>query len=253
MQEIPMDKMPKTLNPQSPIPLYRQLADILSERIRCGDYSVASRIPSENHMAADYGIGRPTVRQATDFLIRKGLLIRKRGSGTYVCARTKELDLFSLGGTLSAFQKEGIDVDVRIIENMKHIHVPNDSDNPFSGQTVYFLSRVSSVEGTPLLLEEMYFSAALFPGIDGMDLSGRSISRTVDEVYYMKPSDGKQTFGIGHPGPERALQLGISPQTSVLVVKRYLHFPRAANGIYAELFCITERFVFSQNLRNLTE
>jgi len=248
-----MDTIPKTLNSQSPIPLYRQLADILSAKIRSGGYPVASKIPSENRLAAEFGIGRPTVRQATDFLIRKGLLLRKRGSGTYVCAQTKEVDLFSLGGTLSAFQSKGIDVDIRIRKRIKLIDIPDGAENPFSGQDAYFFSRVSSVEGAPLLLEEMYLSAFLFPGIADMDLSGRSISRIVDEVYYMRPSGGKQTFSIGTPGPERALQLDISTETSVLVVKRFLHFPHRANGIYAELFCKTDRFAFSQNLGVLME
>lgn len=247
-----MDTTPKTLNPQSPIPLYRQLAEILAAKIRNGEYQVASRIPSENHMAAEFGIGRPTVRQATDFLIRKGLLLRRRGSGTYVCARTKDVDLFSLGGTLSAFESKGIDVDIRIRKNIKLIDIPEDADNPFSGQSAYFFSRVSSVDGVPLLLEEMYLSAFLFPGIGDMDLSGRSISRIVDEIYYMQPSSGKQTFSIRAPGAERALQLGVSADTSVLVVKRFLHFPKGTNGIYAELFCITDRFAFSQNLGSLT-
>ena len=246
-----LNSIPNTLNPQSPIPLYRQLADILSAKIRCGEYPVASRIPSEHHLASEFGIGRPTVRQATDYLIRKGLLQRKRGSGTYVCDRTKEVDLFSLGGTLSAFQRKGIEVDVKIKENIKLIDVPAGVDNPFSGQKSFFLSRISSVEGEPLLLEEMYFSALLFPGINTIDLSGRSISRIVEEIYYMRPSGGKQTFSIGIPGSERALQLGVSPKKSVLLVKRFLDFPQMSNGIYAELFCITDRFAFSQNLRSL--
>ena len=103
------------------------------------------------------------------------------------------------------------------------------------------------------MLEEMYLSTLLFPGIDDMDLSGRSISRIVDEIYYMQPSGGKQTFSIGHPGAERALQLDISPETYVLVVKRFLHFPKEENGVYTELFCKTDRFDFSQNLEVLMQ
>ena len=248
-----LNTIPKKLNPQSPIPLYRQLADILSAEIRNGGYPVESRIPSENRLASEYGIGRPTVRQATDYLIRKGLLLRKRGSGTYVCSRSKEVDLFSLGGTLSAFQSKGIEVTIQIREKIKLIGVPDDADNPFSGQNAFFLTRVSSVEGEPLLLEEMYLSVSLFPGIGDMDLSGRSISRIVEDVYYMKPSGGKQTFSIGSPGSDRALQLGIFAETPVLLVKRFLNFPQMSNGIYAELYCITDRFDFSQNLGTLTD
>jgi GntR family transcriptional regulator len=239
---------PGALNPQSPIPLYRQLADILVDRIRSGEYPVASRIPSENVLSETYGIGRPTARQATDYLIRKGLLLRKRGSGTYVQAPTSEVDLLSLGGTLSAFQKEGIEIQTRLNGSAKMIQIPKEADNPFSGGNAFFLSRISSVEGSPVLLEEMLFSPVLFPGIDAMDLTGKSISRIVEEAYYLKPSGGKQTFRVATPGPERGLRLGISGKAPVLLVKRYLHFPRMENGIYSELYCLTDRFAFSQNI-----
>jgi GntR family transcriptional regulator len=242
------DSAPGALNPQSPIPLYRQLADILTVRIRSGEYPVDSRIPSENDLSATYGIGRPTARQATEHLIRKGLLLRKRGSGTYVREKVNEVDLFSLGGTSSAFQKEGIDIQTRLNGTARRIHMPKEADHPFSGSHVYFLSRITSVDGEPVLLEEMFFSTVLFSGFDEMDLSGKSISRVVEEVYYLKPSGGKQNFSIGIPGPERALRLGISEKTPILLVKRFLHFPRMENGIYAELYCLTDRFVFSQTL-----
>jgi len=242
------DSTPGALNPQSPIPLYRQLADILVARIRSGEYPVASRIPSENQLSAAYGIGRPTARQATDHLIRKGLLLRKRGSGTYVQERVNEVDLFSLGGTSSAFQKEGIDIQTKLDGPVKRIHMTNEADHPFSGSHAYFLSRITSVEGSPVLLEEMFLSTVLFSGMDAMDLSGKSISRVVEEVYYLKPSGGKQTFSVSIPGPERGLRLGIAEETPVLLVKRFLNFPRMENGIYAELYCLTDRFVFSQTL-----
>jgi GntR family transcriptional regulator len=236
------------LNPQSPIPLYRQLADILATRIRNGEYPVASRIPSENALSETYGIGRPTARQATDHLIRKGLLIRKRGSGTYVQARSNDVDLFSLGGTLSAFQNEGIDVATRLNGPVRRIQVPEDADNPFSGETAYYLSRISSVDGNPILLEEMFLSPVLFPGIDAVDLAGKSVSRSVEEVFFLKPTGGKQTFRVVDPSSEQCRQLRIPGSEKLLQVKRFLHFPRMDNGIYAEIYCLTDRFVFSQTL-----
>jgi GntR family transcriptional regulator len=72
------------LNPESPLPLYRQLAELLLERIRVGEYTSGSRIPSEPELARTFRIGRPTVRQATDLLVRRRCLERRRGSGTYV-------------------------------------------------------------------------------------------------------------------------------------------------------------------------
>jgi len=69
----------------SPVPLYRQLADRLSAAIERGRFPVGERIPSEHELSRRYGVGRPTVRQATEVPVRRGLLRRRRGAGTCVC------------------------------------------------------------------------------------------------------------------------------------------------------------------------
>ena len=66
-------------------------------RIRAGEYTLGSRIPSEPELARTFGIGRPTVRQATDQLIQKRRLERRRGSGTFVTEPPAEVDLFQRG------------------------------------------------------------------------------------------------------------------------------------------------------------
>jgi len=236
------------LNPRSPIPLYRQLADLLLLKVRSGEYPPGSRIPSEHALAAAYRIGRPTARQATDWLVRKGVLTRKRGSGTYVRAPQEEVDLFSLAGTLSAFHKKGISVASRILRGMFLTPVPEDDENPFSGGRAYFLSRLSRVGTDPVLLEDIYLHPEIFAGIDQVDLEDRSLSQIVDEMYFLKPVGGKQNFRIEHLNGEKARVLGVAPSTPILAVQRFIHFEPVSNGVYSELFCRTDRFVFSQTL-----
>jgi len=236
------------LNPESPIPLYRQLADILLVQINSGDYPPGSRLPSENNLAAKYGIGRPTARQATELLVRKRILKRKRGSGTFVCKEQKEVDLFSLAGTISAFHKKGISIKTRILQKTRLQTIGQDSENPFSNQKAYFVSRLSLVEKIPVLIEDIYLHAALFAGIDRFDLSGRSLSQIVAEHYYMHPVGGKQNFRIGYLSGKKGAKLAVSPQTPMLTVKRFLNFKQAQDAIYSELFCRTDHFVFSQTI-----
>jgi GntR family transcriptional regulator len=241
------------LNSQSPIPLYHQLADIILEKIRSGEYPPGSRIPSENSLAATYGIGRPTARQATDLLVRKRMLVRKRGSGTFVGESRKEVDLFSLAGTISSFHKKGISIKTQIIEDIRLETVENDSENPFSGQVVYFFSRLSSVEDMPVLIEDIYLHSALFSGIERFNLQGRSLSEIVEAQYYMRPTGGKQNFRIGYLTGEKAKNLNISSDIPILKVKRFLHFEQEKNAIYSELFCRTDRFVFSQTIGGISD
>ncbi|MFP5212656.1 MAG: GntR family transcriptional regulator, partial [Acidobacteriota bacterium] len=192
------------LNPQSPIPLYHQLSELILAKIRSGEYPAGSKIPSEHVLATQYSIGRPTVRQAVDLLVRKRLLDRRRGSGTFVSPRQEEVDLFSLGGTISSFHKKGISLETRILEGVRIVDVEGGPENPFSGGRAFFLSRLSLVEDTPVLLEEIYLHPECFPGLDSMELEGRSLSRIVDERYAMRPVSGRQNFSIGYVEEGRA-------------------------------------------------
>ncbi len=236
------------LNTQSPVPLYRQLAEILMAGIRSGDYPPGDRIPSEPQLAKDYGIGRPTVRQAIDVLVRKRLLSRRRGSGTYVRAPEQEIDLFSLAGTSSAFHKKGIAVDVQLLQNTRRVNVPADAENPFAGGTAFYLSRLNRVGGSPVLLEAIYLHPVLFKGIERVELSGRSLSQVVESSFYMRPVGGRQTFRIGCLDAPKAAVMDITADTPVLVVHRFLNFKQATNAVFSILYCNTDTFVFSQQI-----
>ena len=236
------------LNPQSPVPLYHQLADILLAKIRSGDYAPGRRIPSEHQLASEYAIGRPTVRQAVDQLVRKNLLIRRRGSGTFVCKPREEVGLFSLDGTTASFRRSGLAVETRILHPIGSTHIDGDAENPFRGRQAFFLSRLTRVEGNPVLIEDMYLHPDLFAGIDRMNLEGRSLSEIAEDSFYTRPVRGKQNFRIGAVDARKARPLGVLTTTPILIVKRFLHFPQADNAFYSELFCRTDQLVFSHTL-----
>jgi GntR family transcriptional regulator len=236
------------LNPESPIPLYHQLAERLSAQIRTGELAPGVRIPSEHQLVAMYGIGRPTVRQALDSLVRQGLLCRRRGSGTFVCEPVQEIDLFSLDGTRAAFHKKGLMADTCIRTAIRLQLVEDTQDNPFSGRQAYFLSRLTSLDGKPVLLEDLYLHPQLFAGIDKLDLADGSLSRIAAEHFLLRPQGGKQSFRIGYLDASRARCLEVSPTTPLLQVERRLDFAAGRDGFFSRLFCRTEHVVFSQHM-----
>jgi GntR family transcriptional regulator len=236
------------LNTRSPIPLYHQLADILLGKIRNGEFPSGARIPSEHQLSRDYAIGRPTARQATDLLVRKGILVRKRGSGTFVGPVRQEVDLFTLAGTTSAFEKKSISVETGVVSPTGLTTVADNPENPFCGKPAYFFSRLSRVEGIPVLLEDLYLDPLHFKGIDRVDLSVCSLSQVVRDRYYLTPTGGKQNFRIGYPDGKRARLLALSENTPILIVNRFIHFSDIENAVYSDLYCRTDRFIFSQTL-----
>jgi DNA-binding GntR family transcriptional regulator len=68
----------------SPVPLYFQVATRLQQQIESGEIPVGSRLENEVELAERLGVSRPTMRSAISYLVERGLLIRKRGVGTMI-------------------------------------------------------------------------------------------------------------------------------------------------------------------------
>jgi GntR family transcriptional regulator len=236
------------LNPAAPLPLYQQLAELLSREIADGSLGPGARLPSELELARRHDIGRPTVRQATELLVQRGLLERRRGSGTFVREAARQVDLFSLGGTLSSFREGGLDSVTRLLGKLTERQVGTDPDNPFSERRALLLTRLSSVAEKPVLLERIFFDPEVFVGLGELPLSGASLSRIVEERYYLKATHAEQSFRVALPPEDVREALGISARSALLLVKRALFFPRAPRAIFSELYCRTGELVFSQTI-----
>ena len=238
----------QSLSAESPLPLYHQLADVLMARIRSGEYLSGARIPSEPELARTFGIGRPTVRQATELLIRRKRLERRRGSGTYVIDPPEEVDLLSLAGTMASFEKTGLSVRTALVQRAKRVRVAPDPENPLAGRDAWFLSRLSKVDDSPVLLESLWLDVDRFPGLGRIALAGRSISQLAEEHYNLRAETADQNFRVSVPAPADAKLLALERGAPALLVKRRIHFPQARDAVFSELLCRTDRLVFSQTL-----
>ncbi|MGJ0204663.1 FCD domain-containing protein [Leucobacter sp. gxy201] len=67
-------------------PLAEQAADLLLERIRGGEWPLGSKIPGENSLGPQLGVGRSTVREAIRRLAGQGVLTTRQGAGVFVAS-----------------------------------------------------------------------------------------------------------------------------------------------------------------------
>jgi len=68
----------------SPVPLYFQVATQLQQMIESGELPVGGRLANEVELAEQLGVSRPTMRRAIQYLVERGMLVRKRGVGTQI-------------------------------------------------------------------------------------------------------------------------------------------------------------------------
>jgi GntR family transcriptional regulator len=71
---------------ETPKSQYGQIAELLSQRIDDGTYPPGSAFPSEDRIADELNVSRPTVNRAVGLLRMAGLVKVKRGAGTIVRA-----------------------------------------------------------------------------------------------------------------------------------------------------------------------
>lgn len=75
-----------SLEPQR---LYRQIADRIRSLIGAGDFCVGARLPAERDLARQFGVSRPSVREALIALEVEGWVEVRTGSGVYVQDRSR--------------------------------------------------------------------------------------------------------------------------------------------------------------------
>jgi GntR family transcriptional regulator len=90
--------------------IFEQVNEILRDRLRRGEYSAGSRLPSESELTDEFNVSRATIRTVLARLAAEGLILRKQGDGTYVNESIHDVNAH-LGG-LTDF--------VRLIESSGH-------------------------------------------------------------------------------------------------------------------------------------
>ncbi len=236
------------LDPTLPSPLYRQLAELLRGRIRAGELPSGSPIPSEHELAATYRLGRPTVRQATETLVREGLLERRRGAGTFVRPPQPRVDLFTLEGTVAAFAGAGVALVTRVVEPVTQHSSLSSAAGPLCQRPGFTFARLGVLSEEPVLFERMFLSDAVFPNFDALMLERAPLSQLVAEHYRLIPTGGRQALRVTPVGEDQARWLGVKRRHAVLAIERHLDFEGAPAALVALGFWLTERVVLAQDL-----
>jgi GntR family transcriptional regulator / MocR family aminotransferase len=134
-----------SLDPKSPLALYRQIYDGLREGILTGRFEAGSRLPATRSLAVSLGVSRITVTECYDRLISEGYLETRQGSGTFVCARLPETSMYPIS-------KDGNEVTPQLQD-----------------ERVYRLSRYGSTVNLPLL-------SPVAPSMIRFDLYGTDVA-----------------------------------------------------------------------------
>ena len=222
----------KIVDTSNPIPKYLQISAWLKELIETGRYQNGEKLPSEGELAKMCDVTRTTVRQATAELTARGLLHKKKGTGTFVSAPAPaELrqKLTHISSTTDLMQNSGITQNSKVLEKRIIQAEDNIAKLLFLGanKKVILVRRVRMGDGTPYVYEESYLPLDLFKGILDMDLTG-SLYQIISGQFKVELARCAQTIS--------AVNLNAD-------IAKILKLPASAAGIFMESLTFDENSI----------
>ncbi|MCT2594079.1 GntR family transcriptional regulator [Streptomyces sp. N2-109] len=203
----------------SPVPLYFQLSQQLEAAIERGKLSPGSLLGNEIELAGRLGLSRPTVRQAIQALVDKGLLVRRRGIGTQVVHSQirRPLELSSLYDDLEAAGQRPATRVLRLETTAADAEAAA-ALAVAEGAEVRLLERLRLTHGEPVA----FLRNQLPP--DLLRLEAGELERT--GLYRLMRGAGitlhsaRQTIGARAASPAEAELLGEEPGAPLLTMQR---------------------------------
>ncbi|NSC24567.1 GntR family transcriptional regulator [Streptomyces albus subsp. chlorinus] len=203
----------------SPVPLYFQLAQQLESAIEHGALAPGSLLGNEIELAGRLGLSRPTVRQAIQSLVDKGLLVRRRGIGTQVVhsqvKRPMELsslyDDLEAAGQRPATQVLRESVEEATAEVAAALSVPE-------GAQVRLVERLRLTHGEPMAYMRNHLPVDLL-SLERAELESTGLYRLMRAAGVTLHS-ARQTVGARVADEAEARLLGESVGAPLLTMQR---------------------------------
>ena len=210
-----------------PLPLYHQMEQDLRSRLHGGEFGPGDPLPSEERLCEQYGVSRITMRRALDALIAQGLIVRRRGVGSFVAERRVGSRSIALKGSLDEFlagagamepDRLSLEHDARNPEAAAILNLPDDA-------RMTRLELISRIDGEPAAYLEIYFPPEVGKELQRHDFltAGVPIIRAVERRLNVRVSRAQQKIESGMAGKVAAAHLGLRPADPVLLVTRVYH------------------------------
>lgn len=185
---------PGQLDKGLPVPLYHQLKAILLEGLSQGRWKPNEQLPTEDALAAEFGVSKATVREALRDLALAGLVRREQGRGTFA-AETK----IQYGPReLRSFTEEMRDADLPVrslVLEQKMVEAGPDVAARLripERTQVFVLRRLRLAGAEPMGLETAHIPADLVPGFLELKFDAASLYETLETRYGIAPDHASQ-------------------------------------------------------------
>lgn len=210
-----------TVSPARRMPLYMQLSAALEAVIAEGKFHAGQVLPREPELARQLGLSRQTVSLALNALAHRGLLVRRRGVGTFVAEHPVEQPLERLYSFVRALSIDGQPLVARVL-GARLVSEPDIAQlfglPPFT--LIFELSRLFSIESSPFAHERIYLPAEIGEQLPVDQLATSVIYELLADRFGIVVTHGDETLRIASLTRSDASLLGLQSGEPAFLVER---------------------------------
>jgi len=173
---------------RSGVSVCKQIADTLGTEIRDRAYLTSGRLPSENELAARFGVNRHTLRQAVAALQVEGLVRIEPGRGMFIQHELLDYVLSRRTRFSENLQRQGLLPSNQLL-TAREVPAPERAAQELKlgkGATVLMVETLDEANDQPIALATAYYPALRFVGLLDMLNSG---SRTTEILQHFGVED----------------------------------------------------------------
>ena len=181
---------------------YDHIYKDLKEKIETEFYAYQQMLPSENAFVKEYGCSRNTVRRALAELTAEGYVQPMHGKGVRNIFQPVEQTAFTVGGIESFKESAARNKKTPFTRVLQFAEVTADEKierrTGFkSGTELYYIQRLRSLDGKPLILDHNYFLKELTEGLTP-EIAASSVYEYLENVCGITISTSKRTLTVEH-------------------------------------------------------
>jgi len=238
------------------LPVYYQIEQTIKNWIINRDFNPGDRIPSENELAAKFGVNRLTVRQAISQLIRDGFLISKRGEGTFVTRDEDLINRFNLEFTGFIddifYQVQKAKTKTVTVNRMTAPkYVWENLQLHEKDEEIVKIERTRSMGGRSFNLVINYLPLEIGLKVSEKELFKKPLFQIMEQDLKIQFTEAFQTIQASFADREVAENLGISSGSPTLFLERIMYAKKRKPIVLSQISYRGDLFKYIVRLRNV--
>lgn len=217
---------------QKETPAYQKIQQDILRQIEAGELKPGDAVDSERELAKIHGVSLMTARHGLSVLEREGIVVRRRGAGTFV--RPPKIHFNKLTSFSEEMSARGLSVRTRVLS----FAISENEHDAAARLALTGNSRIIKVErlrlggDEPFAIEACYLPAERFPGLDRSALERGSLFSILKYQYAVELSYSDEEIEATVPSTASARLLQLQRGMPVLRIRQVIYSTRAHPVMY---------------------